>query len=335
MAGKDYYKTLGIGRSASEKEIKQAYRKLARQYHPDVNPGNKDAEARFKEINAAHDVLADPEKRKKYDQYGENWEHADQFASARARGGRAGSPFGSGTGPFGFGGFGGGPNSGADIDLEELLGGAFGRGRGNRRSPRRGTDLETKVDVSLEEAFQGTTRTIQVDGEERCKACEGNGQIAGAACASCRGLGVSMATKRLEVKVPAGVNTGSRVRVAGEGQAGSGGGAKGDLYLVVTVLSHSRFERKDDDLHVELPVPLTTAVLGGEAELVTLKGKIALKVPAETQNGQVIRLAGLGMPKLGDAGKRGDLYAKVKAVLPADLTKEQERLFEELRKLGS
>lgn len=144
-----------------------------------------------------------------------------------------------------------------------------------------------------------------------------------------------MTTKRLEVKVPAGVTTGSRVRVAGEGQAGGFGGTKGDLYLVVTVLPHARFERKDDDLHVEVPVTMTTAVLGGEAELSTLKGKIALKVPAGTQNGQVIRLGGLGMPKLSDANKRGDLYAKVKAVLPAGPTEEQKRLFEELRKTGA
>ncbi len=333
MAGKDYYAILGVSRGASEKEIKQAYRKLARKYHPDVNPGNKEAEARFKEINAAYEVLSDPAKRKKYDAYGENWEHAEQFAGAWARGGRPGAR--SGGGPFGgFGGFG---NVGVDLDLDDLLGGIFGGGGGGRgrRAPRRGQDIEYKAEISLEEAFQGTSRTVQITGEAPCPQCQGNGQIAGQRCLSCQGAGVTASLRRLEVKIPPGVTTGSRVRVAGEGQAGFAEGGKGDLFVVVTVLPHARFERKGDDLQVEVPVSLTAAILGGEVELATLKGKIALKVPPETQNGQVIRLGGLGMPKLNDTSKRGDLYAKVKVVLPAKLSDEQKRLFEQLRKLGS
>ena len=328
MAGKDYYATLGVNRNASAKEIKQAYRKLARKYHPDVNPGDKDAEARFKEINAGHEVLSDPEKRKKYDQYGENWEQAEQFASARARG--AGTGRRSGSGAFGgFGGFGGG----VDVDLDDLLGGIFSGGGNSRsrRTPRRGQDIEYNAEISLEEAFHGTARTIQIQGEELCRVCEGNGQVAGQACLTCRGTGVTHAARKLEVKIPPGVTTGSRVRMSGEGQQGSAGGGKGDLYVVVSVLPHARFERKGDDLHVEVAVPLTTAVLGGEVEQATLRGKIALTVPEGTQNGQVIRLGGLGMPKLGDATKRGDLYAKVKVVLPTQLTDEQKKLFEELR----
>ena len=317
MAGKDYYEILGVKRGASEKEIKQAYRRLARKHHPDVNPGNKEAEARFKEINNAYEVLSDPEKRKKYDFYGENWQQAEQYAEARARAG----DFTGRTGADGFG---------AGLDLDDLIGGIFG-GRGGRSRPRRGSDLEHRAEVSLEEAYQGTIRVLQVQSEEPCSVCGGAGIIRGASCAACRGFGVQSRPRRLEVKIPQGVKEGSRVRVAGEGQPGLGGGPRGDLYLVISVSPHERFERKENDLYVDVPVPLVTAVLGGEVKFATLKGAIALKVPTETQNGQTIRLAGLGMPKLGTPTVRGDLYARVKVVLPTKLSPEQKQLFEALQ----
>lgn len=317
MAGKDYYEILGVKRGASEKEIKQAYRKLARKHHPDVNPGNKGAEARFKEINNAYEVLSDPEKRKKYDLYGENWQQAEQYAQTRARAGDF-------TGRTGANGFGSG------LDLDDLIGGIFG-GRGGRARSRRGSDLEYRAEVSLEEAYQGTLRVLHVQSEEPCSVCGGAGAIRGVSCAVCRGFGVQSRPRRLEVKIPQGVKEGSRVRVAGEGQPGLGGGPRGDLYLVISVSPHERFERKENDLYVDVPVPLVTAMLGGEVKLATLKGAIALKVPPETQNGQTIRLAGLGMPKLGAPTVRGDLYARVKVVLPTKLSPEQKQLFEALQ----
>ncbi len=325
MAGKDFYEIIGVKRSASEKEIKQAYRRLARKHHPDVNPGDKSAEERFKEINNAFEVLSDPEKRKKYDQFGENWQHANQMSDAwpgtGARGG--GNHRGARTG---FGGF------GAGVDLDDLVGGIFGGLGGGRSRPRRGKDVEQPTEITLEEASQGSTRVVQLQKEETCSVCRGAGNIGGAACATCRGLGVQVKTKRLEVKIPEGARDGSRVRVAGEGQTGFGGGHNGDLLLVISVRPHDRFERKEDDLHVDVSVPLVIAILGGEAQITTLRGgAIALKIPPETQNGQVIRLAGLGMPKIGSPTTKGDLYARVKVVLPTRLTEQQKRLVEELK----
>jgi curved DNA-binding protein len=288
MAGKDYYKILGLARKASEREIKQAYRKLARQYHPDVNPGDKTAEEKFKQINEAYEVLSDKEKRKKYDKYGDQWQYADQFEQAQ-RQQTPGWDFGGGgtrvyytEGDFGS-------------LFDDILGG-IGFGRGQTR-PRRGQDLEYPVEVTLEEAYRGTTRTLSfADG------------------------------KRLEVKVPAGVRTGSRVKLAGKGANG------GDLYLKVTVRPHSTFERRGDDLYVGVPVPLVTAVLGGEVQVPTLKGKVALKIPAETQNGRTFRLAGQGMPHLGNKS-RGDLLAKVRVVLPTKLSAKERELFKQLGEL--
>ncbi len=326
MAAKDYYEILGINRTAAEKDVKQAYRKLARKWHPDVNPGDKSAEEKFKAINRAFEVLSDPEKRKKYDQYGERWEQADQFARAEAQGGTSGFP-GGGRTTFEFEGM---PGEGEDI-LESLFGRGFqgGRMRGARRT-RRGEDVEQPVEIALEEAFNGTTRLLQTQAEEACPNCAGLGSVQKKPCPMCRGSGKVLRPKRLEVKIPPGVKDGSRVRVAGEG--GVGAGPRGDLYLVVKVLSHPQFERLDGDLNVEVPVPLTKAVLGGEVEVPTLKGKkIVLRIPPETQNAKVFRLAGQGMPHLGANGK-GDLYAKVKVVLPAGLTSEEKSLFEELRK---
>lgn len=300
---KDFYETLGVNRGANDKEIRSAYRKLARKLHPDVNPNDKAGEERFKEINSAYDVLSDADKRKKYDRYGDNWERADEIERAqRERGGR-------GARSFYYTGSSGAPNVefSEDVDIGDIFGGLFGGGRRQTRSRRPPANLEQPVEVTLEEAFAGTTRTLVLEGE--------SGQ------------------RRLEVKIPPGVATGSRVRIAGEGQAGAEG-RRGDLYLVVTVQPHARFERKSDDLTVEVEVPLTTAVLGGEVEVQGIDRKVALKLPPLTQNGRSFRLVGLGMPKLTDAKSRGDLYVKVRAHLPSELGDHERELFEELRTAG-
>lgn len=327
MAGKDYYQILGVGRDASQKEIRQAYRRLARKYHPDVNPGDKGAEARFKEINEAHEVLSDAEKRRKYDRYGEQWQYADQIEEARRRAGGRGFAFGpGGTFEFDLGDLGG--LGGLGSDLGSIFENLF---RGGRRGPtrRRGADMQYAVELTLEEAYQGTARTIQLSGEEPCGTCGASGRIAGAICHVCEGSGATLRARRLEVKIPAGVRTGSKVRVAGEGNAGMGG-SRGDLYLVTSVRPHPRFERDGDDLRTQVEVSLTNAVLGGEVEVATLSGRVMLKIPALTQNGKAFRLAGKGMPHLNGSGK-GDLYAKVSVKLPEKLSEKERKLFEELR----
>ncbi len=287
MAGKDYYKILGVNRNATERDIKQAYRRLARQYHPDVNPGDKSAEEAFKQINEAYEVLSDKENRQKYDKYGDQWQHAEQFEKARRQqaSGRGFSQGGrrvySSEGDFGS-------------LFDDLLGGLYSRGQAQ---PRRARSQEHPVEVTLEEAYRGTTRTLSfTDG------------------------------KRLEVRVPAGVRTGSRVRLAGKGARG------GDLYLKVTVKPHPTFERRGDDLYVGVSLPLVVAMLGGEAQVTTLKGKVALKIPPETQNGRIFRLAGQGMPHLGNSS-RGDLMARVRVVLPTRLSAREKELFKQLGEL--
>jgi curved DNA-binding protein len=300
MAAKDYYSTLGVSRTATEDEIKKAFRKLARKYHPDVNPGDKAAEAKFKEINEAHEVLSDKDNRAKYDKYGENWQHAEAYEKAGAGfrqypGG--GSPFEG----FNFDQT-GGAYAGGDVgDLfDQILRG------GGRRRPHRGQDVDYEVEISLEEAYHGTNRMMTMQGVK---------------------------PEKLEVKIPAGVTTGSRVRLAGKGGEGGGGGPRGDLYLVVKVLPHARFERKEDDLYTTIDVPLSIAVLGGEVHVPTIKGtRLALKIPPETQNGKTFKLAGQGMPHLGKAGN-GDLIAKINVTLPTKLSEKEKELFTELAKI--
>ncbi len=329
MAGKDYYNILGVKRDASEQEIKKAYRKLARQYHPDVNPGDKSAEARFKEINEAYEVLSDKEDRKKYDKYGERWKYADQFEKAGAQQAFY-RDFGTGGAQsFRF----------EEGDLESIFGDLFGgvRTGGFRRSPRsrRGRDIEYPVEITLEEAFRGTNRRLSMENPQACGSCGGTGQIQNLPCSVCKGSGVVAGMKQIEVKIPPGVKTGSRVRIAGKGEPGYAGGSSGDLYLVTSLKPHRQFERKGDDLNTEVEVPLTVAILGGEVQVPTLKGgKLALKVPSETQNGRVFRLSGQGMPHLGKSSQ-GDLLAKVKVVLPTKLSAEEKKLFEKLGQLQS
>jgi molecular chaperone DnaJ len=315
MANKDYYSILGINRNATDKEIKQAYRRLARKYPPDVNPGDKSAETRFK----ANEVLSDPEKRKKYDQFGSQWQHADQFAKA---GQGAQWDFGKGGAyrTYDFGDVG---------DLGDIFGGIFHGFGASGRQTARPQSIEHPVEVTLEEAYQGTKRVIQMQAEEICPTCGGTGRTGRTRCSVCGGAGRLLKPRRLEVKIPAGVTDGSRVRMAGQGSQGSGG-ARGDLYLIVRVLPNPLFERKGDDLHTEIQIPLVTTMLGGEVAVPTLKGKVALKIPPETQNGKVFRLTGQGMPHLNDSSK-GDLFAKVKVVLPTGLTPQERQLFEQLK----
>ena len=327
----NYYDTLGVKRDSTEKEMRAAYRRLARQYHPDVNPGNPDSERRFKEVNAAYEVLSDAEKRKKYDHYGDQWEHADQIEEQRRRQQAAyGAP---GAGGYSFGGAEG-------VDLRDLFGGRASAGGGGGffdsilrggRGRSRGQDVEQPIRLTLPEAYAGASRTIEIrEGEERCMVCGGQGQLAGATCHACRGTGTAAPLRRIQVTIPAGVQDGSRIRVSGRGGPGANGGAPGDLYLLVSVAPDERFERRGDDLHTHIEVPVADAALGGEAKVRTLKDKtLALRVPEGTQGGKVFRLAGQGMPRT--SGGFGDLFVEVRLVLPEQLTDEQRRLFEQLR----
>ena len=305
MAKRDYYQVLGVARGASDKDIRNAYRKLARKFHPDLNPNDKASEAKFKELSEAYEVLADPGKRKKYDRFGHEWQ---QVEAAERAGVNVGGP----------GGFRGSPgarnvNFGATIEaddlgdlFEQLLGGRGARGR--RNGPVRGQDVDYPISISLEEAFAGTLRTIQIQQPD------GGFQT-------------------LEVKIPPGVTDGSRVRVAGKGEPGRAGGASGDLYLVVSVQPNARFRREGNDLYTTVDVPLLKAVLGGEVFVPTPRGtQLALRLPSETQNGQRFRLAGQGMPRLGSEA-RGDLYAEIRVVLPSKLSERERRLFAELAEL--
>jgi len=310
MDYKDYYKILGVDKNADEKEIKKAYRRLARQFHPDMNPGDKAAEARFKEINEANEVLSDPEKRRKYDELGTNYQRWQQ-AGAQGNGfdwsqWMTGAPGGTRVEYADFDDIFGG-NSGFSDFFEAIFGGASmrgaPRGTGTRgrvsAAPR---DIEQEVEITLEEAFRGTQRLMEVDG------------------------------RRLEVKIPAGVKTGSKVRMAGEGPASGRSGARGDIYLVIRVLPHPTFERRGDDLHCEAPVDLFTALLGGEVRVPTFAGPVVLRIPPSTQSGRSFRLTQQGMPKLRST-EHGDLYVKVRVMLPEKLTDREQQLVREWARL--
>ncbi|MGD9935425.1 MAG: DnaJ C-terminal domain-containing protein [Dehalococcoidia bacterium] len=301
---RNFYEVLGVKRDASDKEVRSAYRRLARKFHPDVAPNDKAAESRFKEVNSAFEVLSDSEKRAKYDKYGDRWEYADQIEEAQRKQSASGWARQQGA-------FGGQAGEGfGDVDFGSVFGSLFGRERGGADLRRRGSDVETPVEVTLEEAFRGTSRTISIGARDP-----------------------SAPPRRLEVRIPAGVKTGSRVRVAGEGHPGSGGASAGDLFLLLTVLPHSRFERKGDDLVVDVAVPVLDAVLGGEVEVPTIDGRVMLKLPELTQNGKQFRLGGKGMPALGGTGARGDLYARVRVQLPEQLAPGEREHFEALRVL--
>ena len=314
MEYKDYYKVLGVAKNASVDDIKKAFRKLARKYHPDVNPGDKRAEEKFKEINEAYEVLSDAEKRRKYDTLGPNWQ--DQFGFSSAAGRRSsnfrGSPLNYDS-PSGFSDF-----------FEALF------GRPTTATRRTGEDIEQRVEVTLQEAYTGGLRTFNIQSTEACPICRGTRVVAGKSCVNCGGLGMIAHSKRIQVKIPAGVDNGSKIRVAGEGQPGSGGGPRGDLYLVISVKPDQLYERKGDDLYVDIDVDLVAAILGGEVPVPTPDGrKLALTIPPETQNGRLFRLVNKGMPRLRSEGN-GNLFARVKVVLPMGLTDDERSLFEQL-----
>ena len=364
MDYKDYYKILGVPKTATDKEIKAAYRKLARENHPDVNAGDKGAEDKFKDIGEAYDVLSDADKRSKYDMYGDQWKAATQGGFR---------PGGAGPGPggveFDFGNMGGGGHGGLDDLLASIFGQAGGGGFGGFNRPgtaRRQAqqqDLEYAVEISLEEAFRGTTKSFTLNVPEgcsrcngsgavstgkKCATCGGSGQVKGnrgffgnnmcpdcggtgqavEVCPQCRGEGTLSKPRRLnDVKIAAGIGDGQRVRLAGQGILG------GDLYLKITVRAHPRFERKGDDLYTDFDVSFPVAALGGEASVETFNGRKVLNIPAGTQGGQSFRLAGQGMPNIKQKGVTGNLIARVKIAVPKDLSSRERDLIAELAKL--
>jgi molecular chaperone DnaJ len=343
---RDYYEVLGVVRTATDREIKSAYRKLAVRYHPDKNPGDHEAEEKFKEAAEAYAVLSDPDQRARYDRFG----HA---------GVRGGAPdFAS----AGFAGF-------EDI-LGDIFGDIFGASR-RRSSVRRGADLRYDLEISLEEVLTGTSKTVRIPRLETCEVCSGSGAASGSTpvtcttcgglgqvryqqgffsvsrtcshcrgtgkivqnpCSECRGDGRIERERTLEVTIPAGIEAGARIRHRGEGEAGTGGGPPGDLHIVVHVADHPQFERQDTNLYTQVPLSFTQAALGGEVVVPTLDGRQTLSVPEGTQTGTVFRLKGHGLPARGGRG-RGDLYVAVTLVTPTSLSREQRRILEELQRL--
>ncbi|NUL83368.1 MAG: J domain-containing protein [Armatimonadetes bacterium] len=339
---KDYYAVLGVSKKATEREIKAAFRKLARQYHPDVNPGNAEAESKFKEVNQAYEVLSDPEKRKAYDRYGEQWENIQ-------RAGR--QPSGEAFGDFGF------PFKDFSEFIESLLNNH--RQTAAQYPPQ---DVEQSITISLEEAIRGANKSLILNLDEACQICQGMGQTKAGArrcdacggtgrgrfnvlgvnmtcpecggtgkigerCADCGGLGVTRQTRTLSVRIPPGVRDDQRIRLAGQGIAG-GNGKRGDLYLRVRIQPHPKFERRGEHLHTEVEVDYLTALLGGEINVETPTGSVKMKVPAGSQSGAVFRLSGQGMPK--DKEKRGDLYARLRISVPRRPGDEEKRLLEQI-----
>jgi molecular chaperone DnaJ len=345
---KSLYDALGVPKNASQEEIKKAYRKLARESHPDRNPGDDAAEARFKEVQAAYDILKDPEKRKQYD------------------------AFGNGRRPGGFRPGAGGVNVDfGDFDLGDLFGGLFGGGttRGARPTPQRGADLEAVVNLSFEDSLRGLETRIPVEVDAACRECGGSGAKPGTApkicpecngrgvraesqglfalsqpcprcrgngtvieepCPQCRGAGRERRTKRYTVKVPAGVKDGTRIRLKGKGEPGLNGGPSGDLHVVTRVEDSPVYERRGDDLVVDVPVSYADAVLGASVDVPTPEGPVSLKVPAASQDGKLLRIRGRGAPKLKGSGK-GDVLARVRIAVPKRVNKRERELLEQLR----
>ena len=349
MSKKDYYETLGVARNASDAELKKAYRKLAMKYHPDRNPDDKEAETKFKEVKEAHDILSDPQKRAAYDQFG----HAGVDPS-----------MGAGAGAGGFGGGASFSDIFGDV-FGDIFGGAGGRGGSHAY---RGADLRYTLDLSLEEAVKGTEVRIRVPAAEACDTCggsgakkgtsastcqtcgghgqvrmqqgffsvqqtcpncRGSGQVITDPCPNCHGSGRVQKTKTLSVKVPAGVDSGDQIRLAGEGEAGEHGGPSGDLYVQVKLKPHDIFRREEDDLYCEMPVSIATAALGGELVVPTLDGRASIKVPEGTQSEKLFRLKGKGVRNVR-TGRVGDLYCRVSVETPVNLTDEQETLIRQL-----
>jgi curved DNA-binding protein len=325
---KDYYASLGVPRTASEADIKKAFRKLAREYHPDVAKDKKRAEEKFKEVNEAYEVLGDPAKRKQYDQLGPNWKSGAEFRPPPGWGGarRPGGP-GQADYEFNFGG------TGFSDFFEELFGAQrrrAGRGAGFAEADfaERGADIEGDIMVTLEEVMRGSLRSVNVRHAVACEVCGGSGRRGQRTCASCDGTGRVSRSETYQVKVPAGVTEGQRLRLAGRGEAGAYGGTAGDLFLRVRLARHPDFEVEDHNLIYETPLAPWEAVLGGSISVPTLEGRVNIKVPAGTQNGQKLRVRGRGLTSR--AGERGDLIVVARVDMPGQISERERELWQEL-----
>jgi DnaJ-class molecular chaperone len=331
---KDYYSTLGVPKGAPEKDIKSAYRKLARKWHPDANPNNvREAEEKFKDIQEAYEVLGDPEKRKKYDALGSDWQRAaheaDQHRSYRQA---QAADFGGFSTNFGDAGGAGGASGFSDFF--DMFFSGIGRQRtagaqGFGMSQQRGEDLESTIELTLHDAFEGGKKSVTLQVEDVCPRCHGSGTDRNRICPQCHGTGRVRETKKFDVTIPRGVRDGQRIRLAGQGASGRGGGARGDLYLVVHLANDGGYERRGDDLYLDLPVSIYDLILGGEVRVPTMTGDVTMTIPAGTQNNKMLRLSGKGMPRLKDGGF-GDEYVRLIGQLPTQLSDKEQKLFREL-----
>jgi len=305
MAFIDYYKILGVEKNATEKDIKNAYRKLARKYHPDLNPNDTEANKKFQQLNEANEVLSDPEKRKKYDQYGENWQHGEAYEQAQQQQARQQQSYAGGSGARGFEGFGGGGDDDFSEFFQSMFGGAAGGGArsgGRARAGYRGQDYNAELHLTLQEVSETHKQTLTVNG------------------------------KNIRITIPAGVENGQTIKITGHGGPGANGGPAGDLFIAFSVANDGRFKRSGNDLHTTVKLDLYTAVLGGEITADTLTGKVKVKVKPETQNGTKVKLKGKGMPVYKKEGEFGDLYLTYDIEIPTNLTDKQKELFTELSK---
>jgi len=329
---KNYYEILGVDKNAAEKDIKSAYRKLARKWHPDANPDNpKQAEEKFKDITEAYEVLNDSERRKKYDLLGNDWQQAARQAEQQRTYRQA-----QRDASYDFGGFNGAGATGAGAtgfsDFFDMF--FSGTGRRGAAGPttfgEKGGDLETTIDLSLDEAYNGGKKSVTLQVEDACPRCGGTGTDRQRVCPQCHGTGRLIQTKKFEVTIPKGVREAQRIRLGGQGSAGAGG--RGDLYLVVNIVDDGTYERKGDDLYVDLSVSIYDLILGSEVRVPTMTGEVTVTIPAGTQNNKLLRLTGKGMPKLKNGGF-GDEYVRLVGQLPDKLSEKETKLFRELSSL--
>jgi len=325
---KDYYEILGVSKNATDKEIRSAYKRLARKYHPDVNPGNKEMEAKFKEISEAYAVLSDKEKRAQYDRFGHQ-----AFQGFDPTGGQWQNVKFEDLG-FDFGGF---NFSGSFGDLfSEILGTKSKRKwdfRARSQEPVRGRDINYPMDLSFMDAVKGVSATISLQKSAPCEACNGTGSKENMVCPSCYGRGTYLKTEKISVKIPGGVDTGSKVRIPGKGEYGRNGGPPGDLYILTRVQPHRYFKRKGNNIYLNVPITLDEAILGAKIDVPTLDGRATVTIKPGTQNGQMLRLKGKGVPRLKD-GTVGDLYIVIEVVLPKRVNSTSKELIAEFSKLN-